>query len=743
LRKCIELLDTFDPKRTTVDAYVSDAECMQDKKIGEVEHKFIHQVFYGCSRYKKFLKLFVVSFLHRSPSVAIRAEQTLYMILAYMLFFRLEELGVPEFGNFMFSGIGTIPALHCMIQYAMSEEELNKWVKEEWIKAYDKRYIEEEIIGRLQARMSDVRPLLEDLELKATGTIVAAEGQAPKEKKYTTPEPFQMTKPRPRLIPEPEAINRKIKAKPVPATIMGTSLAEVEEEKKKRLEEEKARVREKYAGCVDVMLETSTRRDPNEREELSKRVEAQKMAECTFKPQPPKKYAPPTEEAVVKHNASAVLREDALLRKKQAKEYAELKRYEAELHDSSEYYNWQADIQEQDQIEEEKRVQRRKVEMQLTREEAIAAKEALLRKNRILAEHHKEQGKEMLAQLEQERMEDLLERKQLVQETMEERGHAKEAGEAIIKEKKTQAEELRQQKEADLERKRAEDEQEMERRKDLIRQIRALEKVHVERFKSFDPGEQPCQGLLDEMSLSELRERLKIVQAQRAKEIEDKRERQLEKKLEKQQELSEKAEALGKIRDMAKEEAVQRHAAEKQRKIEIEERQQKYREKCIEEAAVRIAEKKKAKRAEELRLRKELKEISIKRQFLSANAEMVEAKAHGEQQAGLEREARERQTRSLIEQKRKNDIKVKELSLHHLNKQNEVEEYKVMQEAMEARLRQSKKDDVALKSHLKGIVTSAREVQKTSETIMRAELGHSANQYMKKTASRMAIAAAA
>merc|ERR1711972_196296 len=117
----------------------------------------------------------------------------------------------------------------------------------------------------------------------------------------------------------------------------------------------------------------------------------------------------------------------------------------------------------------------------------------------------------------------------------------------------------------DFERKKREDQFEMERRKDLIRQIRALEKVPVERFKFFDRAEQPCQGLMEEMSFAELQERLKLLEAQRAKELEEKKERQLDKKVEKQKELAEKAETLVKIREMAKEEAKHRHAEKKAR----------------------------------------------------------------------------------------------------------------------------------------------------------------------------------
>merc|ERR1712048_6884 len=111
-------------------------------------------------------------------------------------------------------------------------------------------------------------------------------------------------------------------------------LQQVEEEKRARLEEERARVREKYQ-------------------------------ECTFKPPPSKKYVAPTEEAIVRQNAASVLREDALLKKKQAKEAQILKRYEEDLHDGSEFQAWKQKIKLQDDLDEENRVRQRMVEMQL------------------------------------------------------------------------------------------------------------------------------------------------------------------------------------------------------------------------------------------------------------------------------------------------------------------------------------------------------------------------------------------
>lgn len=739
LEKVIQVIESFDPKKTTVDAYVEDATVLKDRSIGEVEQKFIHQCFYGCVRYQKFLKLFVTSFLYKCPTLAIRSEQTLYMILAYMLFFRLEELGVVEFRQMLNCGLGTSTALLALLKYALNVEELEKWVKMEWCKVYDIRYIEEDVIGRLQAMAEELRPVVEEVELKATGSLSAGDGtiMAPvkEQRKTTTAKPFNLTKPKPRLIPEPEVISREVKALPVPHGVLATSLADVEEEKRQRMLETKAQTAAKYDPTQHFQLQTALRRDGTEIEELTRKVDAERMAECTFQPAKARTYVHPVEDAVVRQNTSAVLREDALLKKKQAKECEILKRYEEDLHDASEFYVWQQNMKEKDQLEEQQRVSQRLVESQLAREEAMEAYEAVVRRKHILADAHREDVKTQLAIQEHENHLELQIKQKLVADTIDCRGDARIAEQEVTKIKVQNAEQVRKDKEADKERKAAEEAVEMERRKDLIRQIRALEKVPKERFTLFDPAEAPCNGFLEEMSLAELRERLKIVTAQHAQEVEDKRERQLEKKVEKQQELSQKAEMLAKIRDTAKDQAIQRKEALVKRAKEEQERQVAYREQCVQEAAEKIAKKKKLKLEEEMRLKKELKEISTKRQFLNANAEMVEAKAHREQHLGLEREARQRQKELLVRQGKINAIKSKEVNIRRENIQRDVAEYKVMQAAVDERLKISQAADQALKEDIKKANVTARTHQKTIERRLTTELGHSSNKYMQRVSS--------
>lgn len=82
------------------------------------------------------------------------------------------------------------------------------------------------------------------------------------------------------------------------------------------------------------------------------------------------------------------------------------------------------------------------------------------------------------------------------------------------------------------------------------------------------------------------------------------------------------------------------------------------REKGLKEVFDKISTKKEKKALEDARLAKELKEIKLNRQYMNANAAMVEYKQWEGLEAGKERMIREGQNTKLIDQYGVNEIKV-------------------------------------------------------------------------------------
>ena len=64
----------------------------------------------------------------------------------------------------------------------------------------------------------------------------------------------------------------------------------------------------------------------------------------------------------------------------------------------------------------------------------------------------------------------------------------------------------------------------------MIRQIRELEKIPIVRTKGFDPTETAGYGLLEEMSIAELRERIEFNKRKLEQDTENKRQANLAKK---------------------------------------------------------------------------------------------------------------------------------------------------------------------------------------------------------------------
>jgi len=712
LKACITILDTFDPKKTTVDAHCEASPVM--KKVTEVEQKFIKQVFYGCVRYKQFLRIFVTGFLYKNPATAQRSDQTLYTVLAYLLIFRLRELGKNELKNFVMTA--SPPAMLAFLQFAASKKDLEDWVKMEWCKIYDIEYIEKDIIGTIQELLPENDELINDMSLKATGLRISKDDSNQKvtQKKITIPDPFDLTVPKPRIVPLPVEIDRTISAEPVNPIVYKNSLEQIEKKNAERRAAVESATVAKYDAKLEFEFATEDR--AADVDKLRARYEAEKYNECTFKPDLPKPFKQASQAAEVAFNTAAILREDALLLKKQEKEFAILKEYESDLHDCSAFYEWQFEMKKKDQMEELARIEQRKVEMKMAREDAIEAKEALLSKNKHQAAIQKEKAKLALDILAGEEVQDLQTKRMLVEDVRDERDNPRLAEMEITKARQAHAEEIRKQKDVDLARVKKEKAYEMAKKKDLIRQIRALERVSIVRPVAFDPSEPPRHGVLEEMSYAELQERLSMEKARRERLVEVKRQEIIEEKNLKQRDLHGKADQCARIRVMAKEESEVRREKMLREKEEVERGRQAVREKSVLAAQEKISTKKRERRAEETRLKKEEREISVKRQFLAANAEMVEIKAYEEQQKGLEREARTRQEVQIAAEQRNREIARLEEKIRKINRKEELLEHKEVQDAFDKHMELARFDDELFTAEIRNGNKTAREMQRRVES---------------------------
>eukprot|EP00811_Abedinium_folium_P034319 NODE_720_length_2808_cov_10.221932.p2 GENE.NODE_720_length_2808_cov_10.221932~~NODE_720_length_2808_cov_10.221932.p2 ORF type:complete len:393 (-),score=155.40 NODE_720_length_2808_cov_10.221932:468-1646(-) len=341
------------------------------------------------------------------------------------------------------------------------------------------------------------------------------------------------------------------------------------------------------------------------------------------------------------------------------------------------------------------------MESRLAFDEAIEAHDANCRRKQLEAELQRNCFFEQLDAQKEEQHEELIGKQRLVDNTVQDRELVRQAEDLLKKTREKHAVCMRKEREAVAERKRDGDDQELERKRELIRQIKALEKVPADRQKVFDPTEQPTTGLLEEMSIAELRDRLKVEESRRVAELEEKRERQLSAKYERQKELGEKAETLARMREVTRDEAQRKLTEQNEKKKEASENYQRNLERSVEDVAERIAKKRHRRQQEEMKLKREIREIATKRQFQQANAELVEARLNSDLHQGYERWARDKQDSQLHEVQLRRDVKGTEAALMFENRARVKNEFKAMQGVVDDRLARAKAKDLALKDAIR------------------------------------------
>lgn len=377
-------------------------------------------------------------------------------------------------------------------------------------------------------------------------------------------------------------------------------------------------------------------------------------------------------EANVKLNVAALKREKYLIDKEEIEQETRLAEMAMGLKDASEFNRWKREMDEADEVARLEHIAKKKIEMELAREEAILAQERKEQENKQVVKKMKVDMDKRMDEREKNLDEAIAQKKEVIASVHANKDAAAE--QVVLKQldNKRIRDEVHKEMQ-DLAKKRADEmAHELAKKAELIRQIRELEKIPIQRTKGFDPTEAGGHGLMEEMSVAELRERLEWNKREREQEIAFKRETNLTRKEQEAQRLIEESKKIEEARLKRKQANDSRRSNKQSAAEALAAKTKAAREKGLLEVHGKIDRKKKEKADEEARLAQELKEIRLQRQYLNANAAMVEEKAWKELEAGKERQIRNNQNDRLINQSKGNEIMVKDQTVRADNAKSSV-----------------------------------------------------------------------
>ncbi len=588
--------------------------------------------------------------------------------------------------------------------FIFDEEVIEKELKPKWLKIYDPTYVETKIEELLKNKetLVDLSEFLlskakvgifekeeeeEKKELNETNdnidnitktatNLYSTQGNFQKKKtqvieplsrkkKKHPPiitEPFNLTENKPRKFIEPTPIEINFKMKPLPlANYQKTSLKQLEDERNERLEKLRKRTL-----CEPFDFKTEKR--PMNYDKIKEEVEKKLNDTLDFD----KKYSNKIPDfskinADVKYNEAAIIREEFLIDKNKKEIEKEMNRRLIEKTDDKEYNRWVSEMKIKEDIENLEKIQKRKFALEMTRETTLTCKEKYQRINQLKNLEHKKELAENAIKKERKKQKELIKNKNLIIEInkgLDNIVHNKikrtNENKELFKNIKNNINELTAK--AIIEKK-----LELERRDEIVRQIRELEKLPMIRTTGFDPTETQGIGLLEEMSLVELKERLEIQKKMLKEQIESKREENKLKAEERTDEIMEKANIILDHRDKLRNLKEIERKEKKDAKIQKENLLKEIREKSLFEMKEKMQNKKDQLRKEDEIFQRKIRDIQLQRQFLQLGHAAVEEKVHKMIEEGLERKINNQQNQKLIDQQKVESVKW--IDLNHKYKQ--------------------------------------------------------------------------
>lgn len=538
-----DILDTYNSSTHGVQEHVN-AWLAKSKVVDESERVFVVEVFSGCVQHQNIIKVVVDAFYVKDGKNCLRTNKNLYTVICYLALFRLDELGIGYFRKLV--GSQDINKMYKFLNFFLNEQNIKTWMADEWCKLYDHSWVQTTLVSTLLSWLPELQDVvLLKLEEKIRNRQVP---ERPK-KSCTDVKPFKLTQPRARSIPVPEKIPKLKSSKPVPqSTYSAPSVSS-------KLEEAKSRNRRKAEGnllaanasqfqCANPQKSGKTQRKMNE-------IKAEQDSKLKFDPDkaiPAPSFVPGN--IPIKLNAAAIMREGQLYQKREQDEIKRLLELEKGGKDASDFYKWQDSMRKKDMEEQLADIERRRLEGKLSYEEAIVARQNLIKENQNKVAEIKEETREMIKEYLENKFKEEKEMRRLVEETMQSHQNTKEARRKLQLYKQKLVQEVNKESQAIMKRALEEAEEEMREKVALIAKIRAIESVPVIRFKYVDLTETSSAGLLNEMSIAELGERLSLLKTAEKQELEKKRDDILKSKVEKDEMLMKTLAKISKCREI-------------------------------------------------------------------------------------------------------------------------------------------------------------------------------------------------
>ncbi|NXH70735.1 CFA99 protein, partial [Hydrobates tethys] len=514
--------------------------------LNVTEEKFVLDTLAGCIEYKSLLDVVVNAFYVRDGRYCLICERNLYIVICYLATFQLEELGLQHFSRIVKS-LDTAK-MQKFLRFFFNALYLNTWIKDEWSQFYDSLYVKENWIDPLLRWQPKVQQLIEHLT-----DILSNRTTTVKSSTVTQPKEFNLTVPKPRAIPRPLPIPLLEKRPPVPRSTYKPP------KEKKQLEEIKTKNRQKAEVTNANKFRCATMK-PEKGEVCYKILYYLKIPQevVPFLPQ----YLEVVWELVlrqyfeelqidnipIKLNAAAILREGALYQRKMEQELKRIENLLRGAGDPSEFLEWQKQMRGKDMEEQLAEIECRRLQGKLSHEEAVLAHQNVIQENKKKAGLMREEKAELMHQYAEKRLQEQKEMRELVEQVVEGHKNAKQAKIKLQKYKQRIVQEVCEENRELLRQALEEEEEKLRKRYELIQQIRAIESLPSIRHKFVDLTETGGHGLICEMSIVELRERLALLrEAQKAAE-EEKRDQIIHEKQAKEQLLLDKLDQISLFR---------------------------------------------------------------------------------------------------------------------------------------------------------------------------------------------------